>query len=122
MQAQTLGRQRDIALAGQQGLLDMLPFELLERRCAGREVDAGVDLALAEGSDDFIGASGLGQIVHGAELDGLHGGRDAREAGQDRDARGGIEPEQRPDQFETRVVIQPQISHHVVGRIVLGDG
>ena len=47
----------------------------------------GVSFIAVQGGDNLVGSGRLGQVMHGAELDGLHGGRHAGETGQHDNAR-----------------------------------
>src|SRR5690606_733745 len=63
-----------------QRLMNALPLERLDRGGSTGERDFGVAGGLAEGFLDVVGVRRFGQIVTGAELDGLHRGGNAGKA------------------------------------------
>ncbi len=76
----------------------------------------GVAGRLAEGRLDVVGVGGLGEIMAGAELDRLHRGGDAGEAGQHDDQHGGIVRVQGLHAGEAGSAGELQVDDGVAGR------
>ncbi len=77
---------------------------------------SGIAGGLAEGRLDVVGVGWLGEIMAGAELDRLHRGGDAGEAGQHDDQHGGIVRVQGLHAGEAGSAGELQVDDGVAGR------
>jgi integrase len=73
-------RLRDVEVRVHQNLMDMLPFEILDRCRTAGKLNRSVPEGSVKGGFDVVRFGRLRKIVTGTKLDRFHGGRDARKS------------------------------------------
>jgi len=111
MHAQPPRGFRDVEIRLDQRLMDALPFERLDRGRPHVERDLGVAFGLVEGGFDVVGIGGFCEIVAGAELDGLDGGRNAGKACQHDDQHLLVVGMQQLDTGQPRGAAELEVDH-----------
>jgi hypothetical protein len=111
----------DIAAMLGEYLLQVFPFQAFYRQWLFSQAYTDVTLVAVQCSNDLVGGRGLGQVVHGAEFDGLHCGGHAGVAGEHDYARVFVQFRELSDQFQPGFGTDAQIDHGVFRLDVTGQ-
>ncbi len=119
MHAQRAGGGRDITVVFAENALDMLPLQAVDRHRVFRHQAVEIRMLGQQRRQHVIRIGRFAEIVAGTALDRLHGGGDARIAGQDQHLHLGIQLEQLGQQHQPRITLHLEVQHGVIGNILL---
>ncbi len=109
---------RNVAAAQLIDPLDVLPTHAISRHWIFRRFDLGI-IQRQQCGHDVVGIGGLRQVIHRAELNGIHRGGDIPVAGENDGAR--VRPAilERGNHIKTVAVIEPHVDHGISRRGLL---